>query len=516
MATPSTNIYICHVDFSNDYQHVVWFDKLDNQYDYFTHRVLKSFVDYSYIRKNWTLKVNATMSQAEKWNYLFFNQNGKTYYYFINNVEYISDDCVKLSLEMDVMQTYAFDYALQPSFVEREHSATDNVGDNTLDEELDVGTYTNALMTSYSFEKCVMMMTTASLDNYAVPKGEVINGVFSGCYVYKIKLDDMTKVNALFNRLNNDGKIDIILSMWMYDATLVDTTNNPDSCYELIEGKSFSQGLFVHRPNDFDGYVPKNNKLFTYPYNFIYATNNAGGCATYRYEFFNGTACEFDADGCIYPDGTIKFTPLAYKGVTKNYDESLNVASFPTCAWVSDTYKIWLAQNQNQLNLQGATATVTAGVGTATAVVGALTLNPSLAMSGLSMAGGGAMSIANLLAQKKDMEVQPPQARGNSSATLNASMNLFMQFYQRQITKTRAQIIDDFFTMYGYKTLRVKVPNRNVRMSFTYTKTVNCHITGSLCQDDIRKIQSVYDNGVTFWESDAAIGNYSADNSVLV
>ena len=36
-----------------------------------------------------------------------------------------------------------------------------------------------------------------------------------------------------------------------------------------------------------DGYAPRNNKLLSYPYNFLYVTNNQGNSAIYRWEFFN-------------------------------------------------------------------------------------------------------------------------------------------------------------------------------------------------------------------------------------
>ena len=96
---------------------------------------------------------------------------------------------------------------------------------------------------------------------------------------------------------------------------------------------------------------------------------------------------------------------------------------------------------------------------------------------------------------------------------MNASLGIFFTFYRKTISRERAEIIDNHCTLYGYKTLRVKTPNRNVRQSFTYTKTQGCLLSGSLCQADARKIQSIYDNGITFWQKNVAIGNYSATNT---
>ena len=86
--------------------------------------------------------------------------------------------------------------------------------------------------------------------------------------------------------------------------------------------------------------------------------------------------------------------------------------------------------------------------------------------------------------------------------------------YCRSAKQEFAQIIDDFFTMYGYATKSIKVPNRDVRPHWCYTKTVNCIIVGSMAQNDINRICNIYNNGITFWKNGNEVGDYSLDNSV--
>lgn len=81
-------------------------------------------------------------------------------------------------------------------------------------------------------------------------------------------------------------------------------------------------------------------------------------------------------------------------------------------------------------------------------------------------------------------------------------------------TAEYARMIDDFFTMFGYVTKRNKIPNRNVRPHWTYTKTMGCTVTGSVPAPDMNKICSIYDNGITFWKKGSEVGNYSLDNTV--
>ena len=109
----------------------------------------------------------------------------------------------------------------------------------------------------------------------------------------------------------------------------------------------------------------------------------------------------------------------------------------------------------------------------------------------------------------------PRQAHGGSgSQTLAAIGLLDFAFMHKHITPEFARIIDDYFTKHGYATHRVKIPNRNVRPYWTYTKTIGCEITGSIPCDDARKICDIYDRGITFWKNGTNIGNYNLDNSV--
>ena len=68
--------------------------------------------------------------------------------------------------------------------------------------------------------------------------------------------------------------------------------------------------------------------------------------------------------------------------------------------------------------------------------------------------------------------------------------------------------------MYGYQTNRVKTPNISARPHWNYIKTNDCVIEGSVPCDDMNKICSIFDGGITFWKKGSEVGNYSLDNSI--
>lgn len=524
MSNPQSKIHICSgVRLNPSYEHTIYFASATAQQEYFAGKVVKTFPAYSFLRKSWNIKVEATMEQAKTWTYLFFqNGTGKMYYYFITNIEYINDNTVELFLELDVMQTYMFDYSLQRCFVEREHIADDTIGNNTLEENLDLGELTTFLDYKVDLnEMCILVMaaynpSTTTADFTDTVLASNYNGIFSGLGIYAVNPSNWQALGVKLNDLT--AKLDGIVSIWMYPKKLVTLAEG-----EQWEGDTtvthkvsgVANFNVIHERNErlSGGYNPRNNKLFCYPYNFLYVSNNLGSSAVFRYERFE-TEPQFKVCGALSPEGAVFLYPLEYNGRTLNTEEGITLTGFPTCAWNQDMYKLWLAQNQNTHNLTMASAglSIVAGVGTM-AVTG---LSGVGAVAGAGMVVNGASQIAGLMAQQKDMSIQPPQARGVHSASVNA-VNGFQTFTfeKKTVDPYHASIIDSYFDMYGYATHEVKVPNRNVRQNWTYTKTVGCHITGNLCTEDQQKIESVYNNGVTFWVNGDSIGDYSLSNNTL-
>lgn len=527
MSTPMSTIRICSgVRLNNSYNHTIWFPDSGSQLDWFLSKTVKTFSAYSYLRKSWSIKVDATMNDALKWSYLYFSNGGKNFFYFINNIEYINDSTVELFLEMDVMQTYMFDYDLLDCFVEREHSALDVIGDNLIDEGLEVGEYVSIADTDVDLnDYLVMIMSTANPEKAGdssleldISLGNKYDNVFSGVRVFAVPLGKYSALQAILENMDGAGNSECIIAMWMYPGELVSKSSAGDTVYAVSGSNSFTKDV-TRNTVLADSYKPRNNKLFTYPYNFLYVTNNTGDGAAYPYEYFGDPANPyFKLVGSVSPDGCVRMYPLNYKGTQHNFESGLTLGSFPTCSWDSDVYKLWLAQNQNSQNFTTTAAIIKAAAGVGSAAFGAATANIPAMIGGASMAYSGMMDIQGLMAQRADKSIQPDEAKGRYSSTVNMSAG-FQTFTIRKkcITKQQAARLDGFFDMYGYKTLQVKKPNRHCRKNWTYTKTVGCKIKNGtkrdICTADQLKIESIYNNGVTFWVNGDSIGDYSLNNA---
>ena len=88
----------------------------------------------------------------------------------------------------------------------------------------------------------------------------------------------------------------------------------------------------------------------------------------------------------------------------------------------------------------------------------------------------------------------------------------YIALYRMCIKPYFAKKIDDYFTKYGYAINELGYPNPKARPHFTFIKTVGCDVKASLPSQLVEQINSIHDNGITFWKNLDSIGDYSLDN----
>ena len=125
MAKPSGSVFLLSgVPLDNKYEHTINFKSKDEQMAYFSSKIVKSYAYTSYIRKKDNILVDYHIDDIENVNYLYYRASSSSKYYFcfVTSKRYKSERVTELSIEIDVMQTYHFDYKLLTSFIERAHT----------------------------------------------------------------------------------------------------------------------------------------------------------------------------------------------------------------------------------------------------------------------------------------------------------------------------------------------------------------------------------------------------------
>lgn len=552
--TPQGNVYLCNVPLENDYKNQLTFDSLQDQLTYFNSKIVKTFDNYTYMKKDNVIKVGVNIDEILGCNYLFYRNTGfsnKLYFCFITDKEYINENVTALYIETDVYQTYQFDMTFDYSFVEREHVDDDTVGKHTIPESLETGDYVcNVASRLYSSGNTTYTCVATSELPTEMRVNENIrryNGVFSGVfYVFFDTTDetaDYLSCGKFINIMDKLGKGDAIQSIFIVPAgisgtlTMTKYTVNDGSisreiyaCVNPISDSATIVGTMTNilSPSTLNGYTPRNNKLFTYPYNYFYISNNVGSDVEFHYEDFVNNTAAFRIVGAITPGCSIKCFPLNYKKLedvltgsltSYSYNYGLVGAKYPMCSWQSDPYTNWLTQNG--INIGGRTFNAKE-----LGYIGAGISGVSSIVSGIAEGGlvGGAIGTAGALGYVTDVMIEnqrrdliPPSVNGNiSSGDVTFSYDkMDIPLFKMSVRYEYAKIIDSYFDMFGYKVNELKVPNIKTRSKWNYIKTISCEINGDIPQEHLNILKGIFNKGVTFWHDPTHFMDYSQANTIL-
>lgn len=273
----------------------------------------------------------------------------------------------------------------------------------------------------------------------------------------------------------------------------------------------------IPKRTSFNNVNIKNNKCFTFPYNYLLVTNNIGNQNIFKYEMFSTQNCVFKINNVITIGGSGKLVPLNYKGQAIADDEGLSVGKFPVCSWSSDAFTNWLTQNSINLasnfalGLVGQAPNVDTNI---SAMRKEKTLDKT--MGAFNVATNIAGEIANQIGQFYSASIAPNIEGGTNNADVvwASNRNIFV-FKEMRIKDEFLQIIDNFFSMYGYKVNATKTPNITGRRNWNYVKTTDINLIGNIPQEDLQEIKNMFNNGVTFWHNVNTFLDYTQNNDII-
>ena len=330
-------------------------------------------------------------------------------------------------------------------------------------------------------------------------------------------------------------------------------------------------------------YSPKNKKLLTYPYNFMVFESPDGSCIELKYENFRDISShiQFKRFMSFFPNVETMMVPLGYEtqgaivtnntnagdlfATLGNFKCALTSNAYPVVGVGSDAFSAWWAQNKYSMPVVNASLNAVSDSKTAPKndysnlspfwqkvargsdrVVEAITsfakntfTEPSAALqvlgggvkttgAFLNGIGSGVQSLASTgvdigqdLAAYEGHKAVPDTvvSKANNTGITHASGFDCYKIYYTRIRPEFAEMIDNYFTCFGYAVKRVKTPNVSSRKYWNYIKTKGCTLHGldgkSLPADVEEQLQKIYDNGITFWHNPNTMFDYSLNNEIL-
>lgn len=535
---PQSNITLVNVPWDNNYQNVRNFNDIGAQGTFFSNLFPRiNFEDYTYLRKGNSIRVGVGVDEIREYNYLYYNNgDGKTYYCFIEDYNYISENVTELIIKIDVYQTYMFEYTILKSFVEREHVtlSSDVAGNYTFPEELETGEYISREFTNVEETQNTYLIIQIGKNPYN--NLETFNytnkdGIMQFGYMFAYKISELTDTTSkewncfrdLIKKVRKQGISENIFAVYSVPYFVIGEryTNNlleekypcmikwDDTSYgskneiEKIFSPPFGENQFNYLGKT---YTAKNNKLLTYPYKYLSVSNNVGSLNTYRYENFENGIPKFILKGVMSIGGSIKLIPENYNGQTRNENEGIILGKYPQFMWGNDVYTNWLTQNA--INVLGDFIDV--GL---TFTKSGISLVGGQPVAGTSYAFSGMQKIISNIGNIYKHSFAPNTISGNASGgdiNSSSSQNTFI-ISHNEIKPEYAEIIDNFFEMYGYKINKLKVPETTSRKYWNYVKTIDINMEGNIPETDLTELKNIFNNGVTIWHTDNMY-NYSLNN----
>lgn len=242
----------------------------------------------------------------------------RTYFYFITSVEYLSPQATRLTVQLDVMTTYAGSIEFGRAYVESGHVAMANANLDVTDGRPNNGQTLNKYMDLPEGIDCgntlvpvhrdmmnllpneddnmvVIIVSTADLENdpgsIANPSlktatGQIADGLYSGCNVYAVPRGNISSI--LSNMSSYPWVAQCIICMYAYPTALIRkgsafTEDNKVTIFqfdayrmdETFARNSSVTGVLWDNPATFEtlaqglGDDADLTKLYTYPYSVI-------------------------------------------------------------------------------------------------------------------------------------------------------------------------------------------------------------------------------------------------------
>ena len=322
-------------------------------------------------------------------------------------------------------------------------------------------------------------------------------------------------------------------------------------------------------------YVIKNNKLCGYPYCYHIATDYNGNDTLYRPELFYSKPGEeyvkFKLIGDAAPNGGVIAVPFDYKGSNGYSDigrfnrfEQTAMRGFPTITWSVDVWRGWLSStgvetavdklketlttawqeskveqpqlysigdmlqpnvtikdalvmmSENARRTQEYNKALNAQNPNSLSSIIAGKAHPFNAFVDYALKIGGAFNVLRgvikNMSQYYQQSLKPNTVQGSQSGGARLALNEFnLTYTEYGVSIERAQVIDRFFTAYGYATNRFGKPHlfddvSKSRPYINFVQTAGANIHGNIPKDSADAIADIFDAGVRFWTAQPSGG----------
>lgn len=460
--------------------------------------------DYSFLRPEGRIKVQVSYSQLFEANYCYITNQGKTQFFFIDEIIYIADNTTELKVTEDIVTTYK-DYGFNKVYCERQHSQEDEPYANTVDEGIRPSNY-------------VKNGTSAEIDVNPVMYKALFSEIKQGenNYVqpmpYEVGKNPQNQINTMhyitgpIPGSSYTGGMSLQDFVTYYHGYIKDGKGADLLCMYTMPQPGFNKTATLSNEDRLDGYLPVNKKMYCYPFCLVHMSNNTGSSVDYKPELLKSNQWR-----CVVADNGKAQAfcyPTNYANKANNYEYGLLIDNYPTIPMAIDSYSAWIGQSQNGFVNGMIGKAVTTGLSIA---LSPLTGGASLV--GAISAGTSMFSDAFNYGMETKVDNTPDTVTSMASGNIiSQALQSFKFTIEKQcITREQAEVIDNFFTRFGYAQNRLmQVRHINPRFHCHYVKTApGENVMKAVPHAKASIINNAFAAGITFWDDNDEVGNYN-------
>lgn len=529
------------IRWDNTYRDVLDFDNRVAQIAWFAAHAYKTWSQLSPVRPGEAVRLAISADELMLCNYVSWTNGTKIYYGFISGVTYAAANTALCNIEVDVYQSYMFDWQFGDCMVRREHVADDGLYQHLNAEPISYGgeyiTRDNYRFIAGAGAPCFVLEASEDLRGLRYRDPTTLqeypffcpneplkpgpensrNRTFRGTYMFYWRLQDMTtEGGSLYDGLQysiqaivGSGKADAIVSVFTCPLNLL-TTTDPSTIDISVYAQPYAK---------IGSYTPKNKKLFTWPFRGLRLYTPNGGTDTLELERFADPAhASVQVVPLLSSDPCIVVYPLNYQDTSSGSQpqapgHGVTLSGWPDIPFAIDNYRAFLAQRKlsGQDTLFAIQTAVKAGEAVANIAAG----NYGRAIkSGIDIGG----SFIQRAGQEAEAKAKPDTIRGSLDAARAAWMEDKNYCYLSVISwpEHMLRVADDYLTRHGYNVSRVGKPllRSRKRYNFVQTEGASILITSAMPNEAVAALARIFDSGVTIWHNADYIGDYATTNEV--
>lgn len=480
-----------NVGMTSDFKHCVYFPNESARRTYFNNLkttgnyLTLSNINYEKLTDN-TIRLNinnSLLNSLFSFSYIIVD----SVYYFISDLKYINDNCIEFIVEIDVFTTF-LSVTFEPCFVERQHSVTDNYGDNLVNEpnlcdmqyiattvkdeisETDYGTMFYVLLAQSNSDLLV-----GSIDDYIINKD-----CFIGYVSTRSSYEDILNDYKAYFPTNTTR----VIGIYKIPSDLINVNpQTPQLPFKQFYGNNLSCRTYLSHLGD--NYAPINKKCLQFPFQKVVIDNCRGSKMELKYEDMVNNELSIST-----------FSDVPLHDTLYIVADTLKSSDFIT-PYITSNCLIEIPLVKTDLTDKKLYDTVTktiASTGASIATANPVPLLESTINNGFNVYDSGLIESSNV--------------NNDSIKNYAPYFKINIQVCSREV----ANLYDRYFTKYGYAQNKVINPNIHARPCYTYLKTRDCCIKATIPQRYIQKMQEICNNGVTFWMYNKNVLDYSQNN----